>query len=241
MLPRPHSTRIARCLRSRCRITHCKYEGDQTRFSGLRTQNAKQEPISLDSRRCTATTTGNGHVWYRSGPRPRCAPTPRRKNNRLSATTTYNISFRLADAASPIRRRRRRSMTGYNLLRRVLFLSAPASVSQPVSGVSIRQGCCKNERPSSNHQPCHSRLPEPLEPPAPLPSLLAMLSRLISARAFGWSESQPNGLHPGPSHRLNSTISCVSRRGHSDCSRSVHLRMHTPDQRVSLCAYPPVT
>ncbi|UQC77738.1 uncharacterized protein CLUP02_03209 [Colletotrichum lupini] len=90
---------------------------NQTRFSGLRTQNAKQEPISLDSRRCTATTTGNGHVWYRSSPRPRCAPTPRRKNNRLSATTTYNISFRLADAAFPIRRRRR-SMTGYNLLRR---------------------------------------------------------------------------------------------------------------------------
>ncbi|KAK1535390.1 hypothetical protein CPAR01_08932 [Colletotrichum paranaense] len=155
---------------------------NQTRFSGLRTQNAKQEPISLDSRRCTATTTGNGHVWYRSSPRPRCAPTPRCKNNRLSATITYNISFRLADAAFPIRRRRR-SMTGYNLLRRVLFLSAPASVSQPVSGVSIRQGCCKNERPSSNHQPCHSRLPEPLEPPAPLPSLLAMLSRFdISPR-----------------------------------------------------------
>lgn len=83
--------------------------------------------------------------------------------------------------------------------------------------------------------------PPPLEPPAPLPSLLAMLSRLISARAFGWSESQPNGLHPGPSHRLNSTLSCVSRRGHSDCRRSVHLRMHTPDQRVCLCAYPPVT
>ncbi|KAK1457641.1 hypothetical protein CCUS01_09755 [Colletotrichum cuscutae] len=192
---------------------------NQTRFSGLRTQNAKQEPISLDSRRCTATTTGNGHVWYRSSPRPRCAPTPRRKNNRLSATTTYNISFRLADAAFPIRRRRR-SMTGYNLLRRVLFLSAPASdVAKMKDHRAIINLVTHGfQNPWNRLHRCRH--------------CLRCCRGLISARAFGWSESQPNGLHPGPSHRLNSTISCVSRRGHSDGSRSVHLRMYIPDQRT---------